>query len=105
MDNKRTNIFLNQSGQSAVEYILLLSVISVLTFSVVNSKRFKDFMGPDSSFFAAIRSRVEFSYRHGFNGKAEDDKTNNNYSQFHETYYDYETGKSRFFSGAGVYPP
>lgn len=104
MDNKRQNIFLNQNGQSAVEYIMLLAVISVLTFSVINSDRFKDFMGPDSSFFAAVRSRIEFSYRHGYSKPVEDDKTNNGYGGFHETYYNFEKGQSRFFSGVERYP-
>lgn len=105
MDNKRQNLFLNNRGQTAVEYIMLLSVISVLTFSVINSKKFKDFMGPDSSFFAAIRSQVEFSYRHGYSNRVENDKTNNNYTSTHETYYNIEQSKSRFFTGGNQYPP
>ncbi|WP_127715144.1 Flp family type IVb pilin [Halobacteriovorax sp. HLS] len=104
MDNKRKNLFLNNSGQSAVEYILLLSVISVLTFSIVNSKRFKDFMGPDSSFFAAIRARIEFTYRHGYDNVIGNDKTNNNYTRIHETYYNSELSTTRFFTGADGYP-
>jgi Flp pilus assembly pilin Flp len=104
MDNKRQNLLLNSKGQTAVEYILLLSVISVLTFSVINSKKFKDFMGPDSSFFAAIRSQVEFTYRHGYANRAENDKTNNNYTSNHETYYNSEESKSRFFTGGDEYP-
>lgn len=104
MDNKSKNTILNNYGQSAVEYILLLSVISVITFSVINSKRFKDFIGKDSGFFAALRSEIEFSYRHGYAAKSENDQTDNNYSTFHETYYNYGEGKSRFFSGADPYP-
>ncbi|OUR93105.1 hypothetical protein A9Q84_21625 [Halobacteriovorax marinus] len=104
MGNKNKNTILNNYGQSAVEYILLLSVISVITFSVINSKKFKDFIGKDSGFFAAIRSQIEFSYRHGFAGKSENDQSDNNYSSFHETYYNYEENQSRFFSGADPYP-
>lgn len=104
MDDKRKNLFLNDRGQTAVEYILLLSVISVLTFSVINSKKFKDFMGPDSSFFAAIRSQIEFTYRHGYANRSENDKTDNNYSSNHETYYNSDQGKTRFFTGGESYP-
>ncbi|PIK14522.1 MAG: hypothetical protein CES88_09260 [Halobacteriovorax sp. JY17] len=103
MDNKTKNILLNEVGQSAVEYIMLLAIISVITFSIINSDRFKNFMGKDSSFFAGLRSQVEYAYRHGYLNN-ETDRSDNNYSGPHETYYNIDDGQTRFFSGGKQYP-
>ncbi|ATH06543.1 hypothetical protein BIY24_00870 [Halobacteriovorax marinus] len=103
MDNKSKNILLEERGQSAVEYIMLLAVISLITFSIVNSNKFKDFMGEDSGFFAGLRSQLEYSYRHGYLN-SEADRSDDNYSGPHETYYDIDDGRTRFFTGGEQYP-
>ena len=103
MDNKNKNILLDEKGQSVVEYIMLLAVISSITFSIINSDKFKDFMGKDSSFFAGLRSQLEYAYRHGYLN-SESDRSDNNYSGPHETYYNIDDGQTRFFSGGEQYP-
>lgn len=103
MDNKIENILLNEKGQSVVEYIMLLAVISLITFSVINSGKFKDFMGEDSAFFAGLRSQIGYSYRHGYLN-SEADRSDANYSGPHETYYNIDDGQTRFFSGGEQYP-
>jgi hypothetical protein len=58
-------------GQSAVEYILLLAVSSVLVFSVLNNARFKNFMKGDSGFFAVLRTYMESTYRYPYFSKTD----------------------------------
>lgn len=84
---------LKQTGQSTVEYLLLLVVVTALAFSIYNSARFKQFLGPDSEFFAIVQKKIEFSYRHGFDSQEEDTGTVAN----HYTYIKDGT-ESRFFT-------
>lgn len=108
MAKLQNSVFLrNKKGQSVVEYILLLAVLSSLGYAVYNNRRFKDFVGGNKGLFVAIRKGMEYSYRYGrpLNADADYDKgmefeyTNNT----HDTYYDSKTGASRFFTGATSY--
>ena len=99
MEDKKNICFLknrlqDQKGQGMVEYILLLVVISALSSFIFKSQAFKQFLGEDSSFFGAIASRLEFSYRYGHNG--EEDKFGGYSSSGHELYQK-DGSKSRFF--------
>ena len=91
---KRPDIFL-ESGQSTVEYILLLAVVTSLAFSIFNSDRFKSFLGPDSAFFNQMVKKIEYSYRHGQEGL--EDETD--YDGNHPTFYSEDEDQSRFFTG------
>lgn len=82
-----------QKGQSTVEYVLLLGVIMTLTITILSSKPFQDFLGPESEFLTVLKNRMEYSYRHGIPG-AEDES---NYSALNHESYIAEGGKTHFF--------
>ena len=91
--------FLDERGQSTIEYVLLLAVVVALASTVFKSKLFQEVFGRDSDFMAALIVRMEYAYRHGRMG----DEDNRNYQQ-HPTFYNKEEGKSRFFAPAEAYP-
>lgn len=96
---------LNSKGQSTVEYILLLVVVASLAFTVFQSDAFKEFFGENSSFFATVKKRVQFTYRHGLEGEKEEDNFSYNDGRNHFTYFNEEEGTTRFFlplEGYGV---
>ncbi len=88
-----------ESGQAAVEYILLLAVVISLVVTVVNSDAFKDLLGPDSNVFKKLKDKIEYTYRRG--GYGVKDTTTTAYGGDHDSYYD---GKSKFFMPTGEYP-
>ena len=98
----------NNLGQSAVEYILLLAVLSSLGYSFYNNKLFKSFLNGKSGMFAAMKQGMSYSYRYGIefkNGTDFDTKMNFEYSgRDHDLYYNGAAGTSRFFSGNVVFP-
>lgn len=96
--DKTKLLLLNENGQSAVEYILMLVVVVGLSFSVIKSRAFQDFLGSESPFFTAMILRIEYSYRHGREG----DSNNLGYTN-HDTFYDPNGNKSRFFSAKEPY--
>ena len=91
--------FLNNKGQSTVEYVLLLVVVVSLASMIFKTRLFQNFFGEDSDFVATLINRMEYSYRHGRMG--EDDQLN---YQNHPTFYNKEQNKSRFFSPLSAYP-
>ncbi len=99
--------FKPNEGQSAVEYIMLLAVISALTFTVMNNTRFKDFVKGRGLFESMIKG-IEYSYRYGRDLKNPDDYQrgmNFEYkSKEHDTYWNNEQNDTRFFTGTGKYP-
>ena len=104
---KNTVFLKNKKGQSVVEYILLLAVISSIGFSVYNNRKFKEFLGGNSGFFAELRKGMEYSYRYGRPLNAEvnyDEAMEFNYgSNRHHTYYNEKSGRSHFFAGIVEY--
>lgn len=101
MENKKLSILKNSGGQSTVEYLLVLLVVVSLAFTVFTSDAMTNLFGKDSSVFAAIRKRIEYSYRHGLAGS--DDSSN--YDTSHDSYLNVEKGdKTRFFAPIGKYP-
>lgn len=92
---------LNQRGQSVVEYILLLAVITSLAFTVYSNPKFKQFFG-ERGFFEAMRGRIGFAYRYGYEGNDPADEFQYN-SNKHKTYLNEETNLSRFFSPVEEY--
>lgn len=87
-----------QSGQSTVEYILLLSVVMLFIALVLRSPLFADLLGENSSFFQALKDRMEYSYRYTHlgtrSGSGDENITD---PKLHDSYSD--DGSSRF-SGA-----
>lgn len=57
-----------QNGQSVVEYVMLLAVISFLAATIFRSPLFTDFFGDNSNFFNALKDRMEYSYRFTHSG-------------------------------------
>jgi len=105
MENKHLFILKDNKGQSALEYILLLMVVVSLSATVFKSDAFKNFMGPDSVYFEALRKRFEYTYRFGsppIPGTAEGDS--NAYSTRHDNYYNTTRGQTRFFTPVESYP-
>ncbi len=98
---KQTRNLLDDSGQSVVEYILLLAVITSLAFTVYSNPKFKQFFG-ERGFFEAMRGRIGFAYRYGYEGNdpAEEFQYTNNK---HKTYLNEESNSSRFFSPIDEY--
>jgi Flp pilus assembly pilin Flp len=98
----KNKFILNEDGQSAVEYILLLVVVVSLTLSVFKNPKFKEFFGEDSYFFTAMKMRMQYSYQHGLVG--ETDTTTSTYTGNHDTYFNSATGKTRFIAPVSKYP-
>ena len=91
---------LNQKGQSVVEYILLLAVITALGYTLYSNPNFKKFFG-ERGFFEVLRGRISFAYRYGYEGIGSEDFEYN--TNKHPTYLNDETNSSRFFSPAEEY--
>ncbi len=87
---------LNNKGQSTIEYLLLLVVIASLAATVFNSDAFRNIFGKDSSFFAIMQRRIQFTYRHGLEGE-KDDTFNYGDGSAHHSYFSQENSNSRFF--------
>lgn len=96
------NLSINRTGQSAIEYLLLLAVISLLSFTVLKSKQFEGLLGSDAEFFVILADKWNFSYRHGHEGSSS--KDHSNYQKEHELYYETKKAQSRFFSTKQTYP-
>ncbi|OIQ18546.1 MAG: hypothetical protein BM556_09840 [Bacteriovorax sp. MedPE-SWde] len=106
MDNKKIPRFLlGRSGQSTVEYIMLLVVIMSLGLLVFKSAAFKNVLGPNSSMFAAMAKKMEFSYRYGHNGTDDTfrDSGNDYKTPEHDAYRNKDDGRSRFFAPTSKY--
>lgn len=92
---------LDQSGQSVVEYILLLVVITSLAYSLYSHPKFKQFFGRNG-FFESMKIGISHTYRYGIEGF--DDANSYEYTDNkHKTYYNAESNSSRFFSPVTEY--
>lgn len=91
-------------GQSLVEYILLLAVVSALSFTIFKSARFKQLFQGQAGFFAGIKKGMVYSYRYGLQYKESEgaDMAFDYSSASHDTYT--KNGTSRFFASQGKYP-
>jgi hypothetical protein len=95
----------NKKGQSMLEYILLMAVMTTIGMTLFKSKVFTDFMGPNSVFFDELRSRYAFTYRYGSPPTGNEDPTEgNSYSNKHEAYFNGSTNETRFFTPVDTYP-
>lgn len=105
--SKSVNFLKNFKGQSLVEYVLLLAVLSSLGYSVYNGKRFKEFLAGDQGLFLTMRKGIAYSYRYGREYRKDidfDEKMEFDYqSNKHDTYFNAEENSSRFFTGQEAY--
>ena len=96
-----TRLLKNKFGQSSVEYILLLAVLTSLGYTFYNNKKFKDFMRGKDGMFATMKKGMSYSYRYGLEYTQEvdaEEKSNFDYrSNKHDTYLNSQTNSSRFF--------
>lgn len=100
-------IISSKKGQSAVEYILLLGVISALGVTIINNKRFKDFIAGQDGLFAIMKKGMAYSYCYGRENDSTDvdQKLNFDYkSKNHDTYYNSTGGHTHFFTNKAKYP-
>jgi hypothetical protein len=91
-------------GQSLIEYIFLLAIVSALSFTIFKSARFQQLFQGQSGFFATIKKGMVYSYRYGLQFQ-ESDGANMAFdysSASHDTYT--KNGTSRFFASQGKYP-
>ncbi len=97
----------SEEGQGVVEYILLLAVVSTITFMVFKDKNFKAFIKGDSGMFATMKRGMMYSYRYG-----RDLQSTENYdsamsyeytSNQHEQYLNKQRNESHYFMGAEPY--
>jgi hypothetical protein len=97
----------NSKGQSVVEYILLLAVLSSLTFGLLNNKNFKGLINGNKGLFVSLRHRMEYSYRYGrelnSDVNIEDAIAFRYQTNKHDTYFSPKENQSRFFSGGDPY--
>lgn len=98
---KRSYLFLNAKGQTAVEYIMLIAVVITLVTFVARSRIFQEYFGEEGQFAEVFRTQFEYTYRHGRNGRGAYSAPNyNDYN--HDTYK--SSSSSRFFGHIEAYP-
>lgn len=92
--------FLNQKGQSTVEYILLFAVITIAVNTVFRSEAFQAMFGENGKFSKEFRAESEYSYRHAIRGRKlwREPK----YNRPHDSYK--KGAKTRFFGAKEPYP-
>lgn len=94
------NIFINQKGQSLVEYMLVILVSVSIAYSILNSDLVRDYFGENGTLATNFKLELEYSYRHAVRGRK---KTNKNYNA--PTHESYKTnGDTRFFGPLQRYP-
>lgn len=93
--------FLNSKGQSTVEYLLLLLVVSLFGYTVFKGSLGK-YIGEESDFVESMKRKMIFSYTHGYGssqnvGAPTDEK--------HKSYFKEGggSGGSRFFTSEQAY--
>jgi Flp pilus assembly pilin Flp len=94
-----------ESGQTMVEYMLLLAVALSLVITFYNSDAFKKLFGERGELASMIKEESEFSYRHAYmrnrNGDLPRDSRD---GAEHPSYYNSRDGESRFFGPKDTYP-
>jgi len=94
--------FLDDFGQSTVEYILLLAVVVSLIFLVVNSDRFRNLMGEGGTFATRIKGEMEWNYRFATPGNEEFSTINYPGGQ-HPSYFNSTRGGTHFIGPVEPY--
>lgn len=90
----------NQSGQTMVEYLMLIAVVVSITVGVLRSEFFVNLLGANGTLGTSYKLRMENSYRYAT--KVNEAVTIDYNSINHPSYYD-GSGSTRFFSGLEPY--
>ena len=61
-----------------MEYILLISVISMMFISILRSDQFQDVFGEEANFFKQMRIKLAYEYRHSISREKNKSDTTNN---------------------------
>ncbi len=108
MDEFRNHkIIKKERGQSVVEYILLLAVLSALGITLLNSKKMKDFLAGKDGIFKTMKKGLAYSYRYGRDlptAKDPDQKLTFEYTNTKHDLYMGDDGKTHFFLPYKKYP-
>lgn len=91
-----------ESGQTTVEYILLIAVAVIAVNTVFRSDAFKKIFGADGKFSKTFRSEMEYSYRHTLRGRKPYQPPN--YSSGRHESYIWRGNQTRFFGAKDKYP-
>lgn len=105
-NKSRTFYFLkNQSGQSVVEYVLLVAVLMSFVVLVFSSDRFRGLFGTGSDFSQSFANRIACNYRFASNTQVQNcSELNRAYQErIHPTYFP-SGGQTRFFGPRSPYP-
>ena len=98
----KKQLSLDKSGQSSVEYIILLGMVVLLTLSILNNDYVQNFIGKDAAIFAQFSKYYQYSFRYPLPGSND---TGVDYSDSHDSYVNPDSGKTRFFTyGQEGYP-
>jgi hypothetical protein len=87
------------SGQSTIEYVLLLSVVMVIFISIIQSPFFKRFISSEDGVFGKYKEYIEHTYRYAHTGSSDPENNFGDYTQAgHPLYANPDVGgDSRFF--------
>lgn len=95
----------NQSGQTMVEYILLLVVAISLVITFYNSEAYRRLFGEQGEIGQRIKQESEFSYRHAYSDETPGaDPGITRDISVHPSYRDGQDGGTRFFGPRVPYP-
>lgn len=91
----------NNKGQTLVEYLLLMAVITSVMVAFFKLDIVQNTIGKDGDLMKAFIQQMRYSYRHALPGKSAPGGLNYN-SINHDSYY--KSGSSRFFAPNDTYP-
>jgi len=103
MENKHIQLLKNDSGQSTVEYILLMAVITTLVAALYESDAFQDFFGENGKFAKAYREELQYNYRHALFGRGAIGTRVYGTAE-HDSYSGVNGEATRFFGPLDKYP-
>lgn len=92
----------NNSGQTTMEYILLVAVLMGLLTLVFNHPLFKEFR-KGGGFINQVAAYIQYCYRHAAPDQISE-KYPPNYLQINHSSYQGQGGNSRFFGPKQGYP-
>lgn len=98
---------MSQRGQSLVEYLMLMVVLTTISNSILRSDLMKNLLGPQGQLMSLFKANIEYSYRHALPYSAsESDPADEDYGNFTGRHQSYNVNESetRFFVPEGAYP-
>ncbi len=92
-----------ESGQTVVEYILLLAVAISLVMTFYNSAAYNRLFGAQGSLGMSLKEESEFGYRHAFLLGRTPAMLPPYVGPLHPSYYDDKNNSTRFFGPRDPY--